>query len=378
MSEIAFSLATRDDDAGIRHLLATSAMPGRIRVRFEREPDYFAGCASMGSFTQVLVAKDEDRVVGVACRAVQRMFVNGVAEDVGYLGQLRVDAAYRGRLLVARGFRRLRELHADGRVRGYITTIVGGNAEAEGVLVHRARGTMPRYRFLDKLFTLAIPIPRRTGRRTTCHPERVAGGREGSPAEARHSPRRPGILRAPTTPPAQDDRLSGAAKTSLESFLAEHGPTRNLAPASEPHGELVAVEGGVAVLDDQRAYKQTVIDGYAPALRIARPLYNLVGRIRLPKPGAMLNHAYVTRFCVANDDERVAACLIEELLAVAASHGLDHILLGFTERDPLLRIARKFRPVEYESSVYTVAWNGEDDLHDRLDSRPRALDLSAL
>lgn len=152
---ISLSPATRDDDAGIRRLLSSTPMPGRIRVRFEREPDYFAGCAPD---TQVLVARDGARVVGVACRVIRKLYVNGEAEDVGYLGQLRVDPAYRGRLLTARGYRVMRELHADGRARGYYTTIVDGNAQAEGVLVRRARGGVPRYRFLEKLHTLAIGV----------------------------------------------------------------------------------------------------------------------------------------------------------------------------------------------------------------------------
>ncbi|HEX6097386.1 MAG TPA: GNAT family N-acetyltransferase, partial [Thermoanaerobaculia bacterium] len=154
---IALALATNADDAGIRRLLASTPMPGRIRVRFEREPSYFAGCAPD---TQVLVARDGARVVGVACRTIQRLYVNGVAEDVGYLGQLRVDPAYRGQLLTARGYRVMRELHADGRARGYYTTIVDGNAQAEGVLVRRSRGVMPRYRFLEKLYTLAVHVGR--------------------------------------------------------------------------------------------------------------------------------------------------------------------------------------------------------------------------
>jgi predicted N-acetyltransferase YhbS len=150
---IAFSLATQNDDAGIRQLLATNPMPGRIRVRFEREPSYFAGCAPD---TDVLVARDGARVVGVACRSIRKLYVNGVAEDVGYLGQLRVDRAYRGQLLTARGYRVMRELHEQRPVRGYYTTIVDGNAQAEGVLVRRSRGGMPRYRFVEKLFTFGL------------------------------------------------------------------------------------------------------------------------------------------------------------------------------------------------------------------------------
>jgi hypothetical protein len=349
---IALSLASRDDDAGIRRLLTSTPMPGRIRVRFEREPDYFAGCAPD---TQVLVARDGVRVVGVACRVVRKLYVNGVAEDVGYLGQLRVDPAYRGQLLTARGYRLMRELHADGRARGYYTTIVDGNTQAEGVLVRRSRRAMPRYRFLEKLYTLAVATRR----------ARSAGIRSAgilpaaTPASSRPDPRE--------NPGRQDAGVAAAWKAALR---------YNLFAAYAPQGEIVTVPGASAALNDQRAYKQTVIDGYDRALSVVRPLYNLVGRIKLPKPNTVLSHAYVTHFQA--DDARAAHQLIVLLLERAAEMHLDHILLGFTESDPLLRVARAFRPVEYTSSIYTVAFDDGDDFHDRLLARPRALDISAL
>lgn len=322
---ISFALATRADDAGIRRLLATNAMPGRIRVRFEREPDYFAGCTDD---TQVLVARDGARVVGVACREIRKLYVNGVAENVGYLGQLRVDRRYRGQLLTARGYRVMRELHADGRAAGYFTTIVDGNAQAEGVLVRKARGVMPRYRFLEKLLTLAVPVRRRL--------------------------------------------IGPVGRIGL---IGPIGPmSSNLFPAYAPAGEVITVPGGSAALHDQRAYKQTVIDGYAATLGLVRPFYNLVGRIKLPKPNTPLRHAYATHFRA--DSAESAHALIEAILAKAK--GLDHVLFGFTESDPFLPVARRFAPVEYLSSIYTVAFDDGDDFHDRLLARPRALDISAL
>ncbi|HEV7242293.1 MAG TPA: hypothetical protein VGQ36_23890 [Thermoanaerobaculia bacterium] len=341
---ISFSLATREDDPGIRGLLASTPMPGRIRLRFS-----FSGYAPN---TQVLVARDGTRVVGVACRTIRKLYVNGVAEDIGYLGQLRVDPAYRGQLLTARGYAKMRELHADGRAQGYITTIVDGNSVAEGVLVRRARGAMPRYRFLDKLYTLAVDT------------------RSASTRSA-------GIL--PAGPPAssrpESCRLEASGPAAWKAALRSLGSAYNLFPAYEPQGEIVTVDGGSAALNDQRAYKQTVIDSYDTLTTLARPFYNLIARIKLPKPGACLNNAYVTHFCAT---EASAYALIEALRTRASEKKLDHILLGFTESDPLLRVARTFKPIEYVSSIYTVSWNGDDDLHDRLDSRPRALDISAL
>ena len=307
---IALALATPDDDAGIRRLLATTPMPDRIRVRFEREPSYFAGCAPN---TDVLVARDGARVVGVACRTMQKLYVNGIAETIGYLGQLRVDPAYRGRLLTARGYRVMRELHEQRPARGYYTTIVDGNAQAEGVLVRKARSAMPRYRFVERLITCAM-------------------------SPSRHA--------------APNGRAGG-------------GETPNLFPAYEPQGEIIETASGSAALVDQRAYKQTVIDGYDRALSLVRPF------LRLPKPNTPLNHACVTHFQA--DD---AHALIETILD--RGRRFDRILFGFTESDPQLAIARRFKPIEYVSSIYTVAFDDGDDFHDRLLARPRSVDISAL
>jgi len=357
MDKLTFALATPDDERGLRALLARNAMPGRVRLRFEREPDYFAGAAAMGPFTQVLVARDGDDVVGLACRAVRTMYINGAPEDVGYLGQLRVDARYRGRMLVQRGFRLLRELHDDGRVRGYVTTIVDGNAEAERVLVARRRSVMPRYRFHDRLITFALRVPRRDA----------------------------------------SLRVDDVNVDDVLAFLAREGPRRNFFPVRDhlPDAttpgfdarDLIVVRrdgaiAGVAGLWNQHAFKQTVVDGYDRALAAARPFYNCIakiaGNVTLPRPGVALRSGYGSFFCVANDDARVAREVIEALLHRAAAHRLDLLLLGFSERDPLLAVARTIRHDEYRSGIYTVTWNDGDDFHDRLDLRPAALELGTL
>ena len=53
---------------------------------------------------------------------------------------------------------------SDHPATGYITTIIEGNAEAEGLLVEKARRHYPAYRRVDRLFTLAIILGKRIGR----------------------------------------------------------------------------------------------------------------------------------------------------------------------------------------------------------------------
>ncbi|HEV7767457.1 MAG TPA: hypothetical protein VGQ76_20820 [Thermoanaerobaculia bacterium] len=360
--EVAFSIATPADDAGIRRLLASNPMPGKIRIRYEREPDYFAGCATMGA-TQVLVARAEEKVIGVACRAVRPMYINGERADVGYLGQLRVDPSFRGRWLVLRGFRKLHELHRESPPRGYVTTIIEGNEEAEGVLVRLARGPMPRYRKLDRLITLALPT------------SPVGSG------------------------PLSVVSVGSGLLSRIVAFLNREGRRKNFFPVYDEQSfsdgttrgfdprDFVVIErdgkiAGVAGLWDQGAFKQSVVHGYDPRTRAARPLYNtaarLLRRAPLPKPGTALSFGYGSFFCVVDDDLAVARALIARLLAVARGRALDHVLLGFAESDPLLAAARAFRHVAYPAGIYTVAWDDGYDFHDGLDTRPPALELASL
>jgi hypothetical protein len=357
--DVAFSLATSADDAGIRRLLSSNPIPGKIRIRYEREPDYFAGCATMGA-TQVLVAHADERVVGVACRAVRPMFINGERAEVGYLGQLRVDPHFRGRWLVLRGFRKLHELHRQSPPRGYVTTIIEGNEEAEGVLVRRARGPMPRYRKIDRLMTLALPTagtPRveRSPNRNSLGDIVAFLNREG---------RRKNFF------PVYDER----------SFA--DGTTRGFDPNDFIVIERDGAIAGVAGLWDQSAYKQSIVDAYDPLTRAARPIYNTAARVlrrpTLPKPGTALRFGYGSFFCAVNDDPEIARALVTQLLAVARERHLDHLLLGFTESDPLLPTARSFRHVAYPAGIFTVAWDDGNDFHDGLDARPRYLEIASL
>jgi hypothetical protein len=358
-AEVAFDIATRADDAGIRRLLSANPIPGKIRIRYEREPDYFAGCATMGA-TQVLVARADAQVVGVACRSIRPMYINGEPAPVGYLGQLRVDPQFRGRWLVLRGFRKLHELHRQWPPRGYVTTIIEGNDEAEGVLVRRARGPMPRYRKLDRLLTLALPTAGRANVKT------ARGERPLSDIVAflQREGRRKNFF------PVYDE----------QSFV--DGTTRGFDPQDFIVLERDGVIAGVAGLWDQSAYKQSIVDAYDPLTRAARPFYNtaakLLHRATLPKPGTALRFAYGSFFCAIDDDASIARELITQLLSAARARHTDHLLLGFTETDPLLAVARTFRHVAYPAGIYTVAWDDGTDFHDGLDARPRSLEIASL
>src|SRR5262245_40657589 len=105
-------LARPEDDAGIRALLQRQAMPGRVRIAYCREPAFSIGCGVTGMEGRVIVARsaEDGEIVGVACRSIRHVFLDGRQQRIGYLGHLRLDDRYRGRWLVSRGFSLIRRM----------------------------------------------------------------------------------------------------------------------------------------------------------------------------------------------------------------------------------------------------------------------------
>lgn len=364
--KIEIELATEEDDAALRHLLAANPVPGRVTIAYEREPAYFPGCGVMGRQCQTLLARHEGEVIGAACRAIRPVFINGEIVDLGYLGQLRVDARFRGRWLVSRGFRALRELHEAQPAPAYLLSVIEENREALGVLVERRRRHFPSFHEVGRLHTMALPLGA-PGSDGGGYP--VAGG---TPSDL------PGIVR----------------------FLHRHGARRQFFPA---YGEEDFLDGvrtrgfriedflvarrdgeiaGILGVWDQSAYKQTVVRGYAGRLGVIRPFYNIAakwrGRPRLPAIGEEIRSAYAAFVCVDGDDRRIFQALLRRACRLAGQRGFSYLMIGLEDRDPLLGVVRHCPHINYPSRLFLAGWDDGATFYERLDKRIPYAEIAAL
>ncbi|MBN1219734.1 MAG: hypothetical protein JXM69_12465 [Anaerolineae bacterium] len=362
-------LATPADDPAIRRLLAENPMPGQITITFEREPNYFLGCGTMGPFCQVVVARHQPTsdLAGIFCRAVRPLFVNGQVEAVGYLSQLRIAERFQGRWLVPQGVRYLQQLHADQRVAGYLAAIIEGNQQATGILVDRPRRGYPLFQPACHLRTLAL------------------------------------ILRRPQRIPPSVYHVSHGSTADLGEIIAlfrQHGAAKQFFPAyietdfidspltrgfdledmflARRQGKLVGVMG----LWDQSAYKQSVIQGYSGALGRFRLLYNfglrLIGAQPLLPPGEKIQSAYAGFICIAHNQPEIFQILLRHVYNLAAERGLAYLMVGLAENDPLLAVARRYWHIPYRSRLYAVGWEHEPGWMQHLDNRIPYIEIAAL
>lgn len=345
-----FVLAEPTHEPELRRLMAEDPMPGAFRLAYTREPDFRQALDVQGTSTQVLTALEGDRVVGMGVRAILPVHLNGHPQEVGYLGGLRSLVSARRGLGLARGFRFLRELHADGRVPGYLTTVLEDNAHALAML-QSGRAGLPRYLDLGR-FTTHVLFPSRR----SPHPM-------------------PQGLRIVSPPQIE--------MTSIVAFLREHAPRRPFGPVFgdeltgpwyrdfRPEDLFVALQGdqivGVTGRWDQSRYKQVRVAGYAPWLRMARPLLNLAlrgaGYGSLPPVGACLQPQTLAFTTLRDDHPAVFQALVGAVLQKVPTL----LLVGLHERDPLAPALQAFRTLAYAARLCWVCWDDGLDFFRHLD-----------
>ena len=369
MGRYQFELATRADDQELRTILRQTPMPGRISICFQREPSFFDAASVEGDFVQTIVCRDQDRkrIVGFGTRSIRQRYVDGVAMPVGYLSSLRVLPEYRGMSLIARGYAYFRELHDDGRVPFYLTTIAAGNEPALRILTS-GRAGLPHYHRRGTYCTLAVPI--RARRLPASHHEsleiRLATSNDASAIVEFVNAQGRGRQLCPQL--AVDDLGGGGLLRELSAgdvLLA----TR--------HGDIV----GTLAAWDQHAFRQSVVHRYGATLAYLRPLYNawagLTGRSRLPRPGAPFRYL-VGAICMIKDyDPTVFQQLLAELLARLGNGPAEYLLLGMHESDPLLSLAERFASQKYVTHLYAVTFDGEN-VFQPIQTRPIHLELGTL
>jgi hypothetical protein len=355
-------LADTADDPEIRRLLREHALPGEIRLTFEREPDATVASAIEGDVHQTMIAREPDngRIAGIASRAERPVFVNGRASRIGYLGQLRTNVrGPRVTSLLDEGFGFCRALHGQGTVSAYLTAIVEHNHVARRLLCGLRSSAVPAFVRVGTLATLAIP---RGGRRRR-HDQ---GGLEIRAGSIDLIEEIVGCLNR------HGRRHQFAPVWTIEDLLST---TRT--PGLEPHDFLVATcRGrvvGCAALWDQRGFKQVVVRGYSPQLARWRPLINLAGPMlgipALPSVGSQLHFAYLSHVAVDDDSAEVIAALVAEARRRLAPD-VSHLVTAFSEGSSLLAGASRVAPHRmYRSVLYLAYWPDGQRLAQSIDNR---------
>jgi hypothetical protein len=345
-----FRLATAEDDAALRRAFAATPMEGGMRLAFEREPSFFDALRVQGDAVQVILCEESDtgEIAGIGTRCLAEAFVNGKAQRVGYLSDLRILPQWRKGTVLSRGYKFLRELDADGAVDLYHTAIFAENATARAALF-KERAHVPPYHPLGTFITAGI------------HPSRA----RASPQSLLHV-----------------TRGSRAGLPRIVDFLNAHNASRQFAPVHRledftPGGRwrdfqaedfFLVQDGsrllGVAGVWSQRGFKQTRVLGYSGRWRMLYYLSRLTHRVlpvpRLPRPGEFFQFGYGCFLAIPSQDRGVFRLLMSTMREEASKRGWMHLLLSLHESDPLFPALKATPHTPFRGELFWLSPRGVD------------------
>jgi hypothetical protein len=371
MGSIEFTVATAADDPDLRMLLRSNPMPGEISLTLEREPDALAAAAISGDAHHTIIARDRarGRPVGMGGRSVYGGFLNGRPCRIGYLSQLRVERAYRGRIrLLSEGYQLIRSLRGRDELPFDLTTIVADNHAALRVLGAGLRD-LPTYRALEPFTTFVLPLWRR--RRTKWSRDfRIERGSVETIREIADCLER------------NRRRFQFAPRWTARELQAPER-TRGLSPGDFFLARASGTVIGCLALWDQSSFKQIVVHSYGPAMRRWRPWVDLCSRVvgtpRLPPPGLPIPHVFVSHVAVDDDRPDVFSALFVHASNDARVRGHACLVAGFAERHPFLGVLRRaYRAWSYSSIIYAVQWDGGTTADEAIDGRIPHLEVGLL
>jgi len=365
-----FELAKPEDGKELLEILEGAAFEGRISLIYTRRPDAYLSLKKEGKQVDIVVCRDTEKgkIVGFGACALRKLFVNGKAENVGYLFGLRVRQEYlRKYPLLHRGYEFLHTLHKERDVPLYVTTILEDNLYAKKLL-EKCRPFMPTYFPCGSYEVYALKVPQAS--RLPYSPPGRGQGWVRKRGRLRYIFRKTGKDHIP----------------SLIKFLTENGRNYQFFPViterdlqvgnisgikledfyllNDEHNEILAA----GALWDQRSYKQYLVQGYSGILRILYPFsrfFPFFGLPILPAPGSILNFFTLSFWAVKDNNPGIFKCFLNAIPAVARNYPF--FLIGIHAKHPLRDVLQKRPHISYKSNLYLVYWDEQSEYADKLD-----------
>ena len=349
MPQVHFQAATAADDADLRQLLRDNPMQqGGFTLSFRREPSYFDACSVLGQSAEVFIGRDSQTgaLAGVGARYRFPAYLNGQAQDIVYLADLRVANRYRNSIHLRRAYQFLRQRHAEDPAAVYTSMILQDNRAALDTIAAQRAG-LPPYHHQGIIHTPLILL-----------------GWQKPAIAAACSIRRASLAdwSAIVAFLNRENARYQFAPVYHESDL-HNGRLRGLQPENiliaEANGEIV----GTLAIWQQSAFRQIHVDAYHGAWRLIRPVYNALARFTplaaLPDAGAALKYAYLSLIAVQNDDLAIFRALLRQAYRASHGTGLHYLIAALHERHPLRAALADYTSIPSGGHLFSVQFERE-------------------
>ncbi len=342
-------LATRDDNPRLLELTRHTPMPGVISLRIDREPDFFR-LADLRGGGAVLVAEEDERLVGCISLTSRLSYIGGEPRTLWYIGDLKVHPDYRGRGVGVALGGAAQDLLTVRDADLLFCVVSAGNRRALSFL--EGRFNFPAFHYLGRFHVgqyLSFRYKNRgpyTVTVATC---------DDIPAVSRlyhHHARKHEL--APVLEESDWDTAISATDGHEQVLVARHRGT----------------VCGLATVFDATPVKQHVVMGIPRHIRLVaaplRPLGRFSPAFRLPRPGQTAHMLYVRHLCLAAGHEAASPSLLRTACREAHSRGYPLVVIGPHDRDPIRAMISRYPHFTMGSDGYLTSLKGNTDLVQRV------------
>ncbi|TGM81958.1 hypothetical protein EHR01_03995 [Leptospira mtsangambouensis] len=154
MHSVKIHSANKKEDEELVSFSSQFPSEGGFKLALDRSPSYFESLLKEGFNPDIIIGRDSHsgKIVGIGHRTELNYILNGTKQRLGILSGLRLLKEFRSGIALAKGYKKLKELHNQKTCRGYLTTIQSENKNALKILTS-ARAGLPNYHFIDHLTT---------------------------------------------------------------------------------------------------------------------------------------------------------------------------------------------------------------------------------
>lgn len=367
-SRFEFKLAETSDDASLRLRMSEDTMEGAIRVSFRREPSYFMGSNVQGESAQIITCTDKNnsQLIGMGARLTLDVFINGTAQRIGYLSDLRAASNIRGGTLLARGYQYLYKLHKNDPVPLYYSLILQDNYPALKALT-RTRAGLPVYHNMGKILTPAIhlDVKRKQVKESGLHIQRATPALLNEVFKFVQQE----YAKKQFSPIYHARDLGRSRLTGLR--------TEDIYIASR-HGKIV----GVTAAWDQRSFRQTHVEQYSRLLGKIRPVYNFAAQFSalkaLPDEGSALPYFYLALIAIEQDSPTIFRALMAHIYDQRRLGEWHYCIAGLHEQSPLLEVLNEYRSIKAAGCLFSVYYPEDAGFFKQLDQRIPHIEIGAV
>jgi GNAT superfamily N-acetyltransferase len=348
--------AIAGDNHALLALTKVTPMAGKISLRIDRDPDFFALLRARGN-PIVYTATFKGLVIGCMSATLHDSYIAGVAEKVAHVGDLKVHPRFSGTRVALRLIKAIDDRLRKEGVDLCLSLMADGNDRALRLTEGR-HGTPAVVQagcfFVEQL--LPSPFSKRSGR----YRVEEAGVDD--------------LVEIAELLDRQNRRRNFAPLVTVDHLFARcpSDPRKSFRKMLlvRDAGKIVAT----LTLEDTQDLRQNVLIGLPWSLRVALAVLRCVAlpipRLRIPRAGEPIKTLYVRFMACAEGYEDACKLLIEEARMHTFRQRFTFLSVGLHERDPLrsavagaLRMTFHSRAMIHARPITT-----DDGIHDRSQS----------